>query len=119
MNSIDRLTPPYHGFIASTIDALILFEGCLSGQINHIARRLFDWERKYFIKSGNMFIHEEHSSSIKRWTNGVFWSPSRVLGNYLIYRQLVKPSEPGEKKEALQISKEASGGIMKTTSTTA
>lgn len=27
-------------------------------------------------------------SGIKRWTDGLIWSPSRILGNFLIYREL-------------------------------
>ncbi|PVH70542.1 hypothetical protein DL98DRAFT_380014, partial [Cadophora sp. DSE1049] len=38
--------------------------------------------------SGNVFIYEEHSSGIKRWTDGVPWSPSRILGNFLVYCEL-------------------------------
>lgn len=29
---------------------------------------------------------------IKRWTDGLVWSPSRILGNFLIYRELEKPT---------------------------
>lgn len=116
MNSTVQLTPTYHGFISSTYDALVLFEACLSGQINHVARRPHDREREHVIKSGNIFIYEEHSSGIKRWTDGVSWSPSRILGNFLIYRQLVKPFGPGEKKKALKKAKGPTG-VTKNTQT--
>lgn len=36
-------------------------------------------------------------SGIKRWTDGLVWSPSRILGNFLIYRELDK-RVPGDKK---------------------
>jgi hypothetical protein len=42
---------------------------CLSGALNHVAQRPHDRERASLIKSGNVFIYEEHSSSIKRWTD--------------------------------------------------
>jgi hypothetical protein len=61
------------------------------------------------IKSGNVFIHEEHSSGIKRWTDGVPWSPSRILGNFLVYRELERPFPPGEKKRAMKRSKRSPG----------
>ncbi|KAJ6151044.1 hypothetical protein N7470_007638 [Penicillium chermesinum] len=51
---------------------------------------------------GSVFIYEENSSGIKRWTDGVTWSPSRILGNFLVYRELDKPFPPGEKKRAMK-----------------
>ncbi|KAM5353764.1 hypothetical protein ACJ41O_000414 [Fusarium nematophilum] len=110
------LTPTFEGHIASTIDALVLFEACLSGQLNHVPRRPHDRERTDLIKSGHVFIYEEHASGIKRWTDGVSWSPSRILGNFLIYRELEKPFPPGEKKRALKKSKkmqQSGSGISK------
>ncbi|GAP87741.1 putative Gti1 Pac2 family protein [Rosellinia necatrix] len=99
------LTATFYGFIATTMDALVLFEACLSGILYHAARRPHDRERGDLIRSGNIFIYEEHSSGIKRWTDGVAWSPSRILGNFLIYRELDKPFQPGEKKRAMKRGK--------------
>lgn len=104
-----QLTPTYHGFIESTYDALVLFEACLTGVIAHVPRRPHDREREHVIKSGNIFIYEESTSGIKRWTDGISWSPSRILGNFLIYRQLQKPFGPGEKKKALKKPKSQNG----------
>lgn len=42
--------------------------------------------------SGSVFLFDEDESGIKRWTDGVFWSPSRILGNFLIYREVEKKS---------------------------
>src|SRR5277367_6147845 len=100
MASASPLSPTFYGHIASTQDALLLFEACLSGALNHVARRPHDRERASLIKSGNVFIYEEGASGIKRWTDGVPWSPSRILGNFLVYRELDKPLPPGEKKRA-------------------
>ncbi|SPN98315.1 uncharacterized protein DNG_01366 [Cephalotrichum gorgonifer] len=96
------LQPTYVGFLNSTVDALVLIEACLRGHLNHVPRRPQDRERPELIKSGNIFIYEESASGIKRWTDGVNWSPSRILGNFLIYRELAKPFPPGEKKRALK-----------------
>ncbi|XDG01392.1 hypothetical protein ABKA04_001007 [Annulohypoxylon sp. FPYF3050] len=106
------LQPTFRGYIASTMDALILFEACLSGHLFHVPRRPHDRERSSLIVSGNVFIYEEHSSGIKRWTDGVPWSPSRILGNFLLYRELDKPFQPGEKKRAMKRSK-PEGGVTK------
>ncbi|KAH6603415.1 gti1 pac2 family [Trichoderma cornu-damae] len=112
MASQAPLIPTYRGYISNTIDSLILFESCLHGRLNHVPRRPHDRERQELITSGNVFIYEEHASGIKRWTDGVSWSPSRILGNFLIYRELEKPFPPGEKKRALK-KKKASQGINK------
>ncbi|KAM3067146.1 Global transcription regulator sge1 [Clarireedia jacksonii] len=99
MGSPSPLSPTFQGHIASTHDAL-LFEACLTGHLNYVARRSHDRERSSLIKSGNVFIYEERSSGIKRWTDGVPWSPSRVLGNFLVYRELKRAFTPGEKRRA-------------------
>ncbi|KAI2642773.1 Gti1/Pac2 family-domain-containing protein [Xylaria nigripes] len=96
------LAPTFHGYIGTTMDALILFEACLTGHLTHIPRRPQDRERHSLIRSGNIFIYEEHSSGIKRWTDGIPWSPSRILNNFLLYRELEKPFQPGEKKRAMR-----------------
>ena len=77
------------------MDALILFEACLQGRINRLSRRPYDRERLDLIQSGNVFIYEECSSGIIRWTDGRHWSPSRVLGNFLVYRELRTAFLPG------------------------
>src|SRR5436305_876302 len=94
------LQPTYTGHVSTTHDALILFEACLIGHLNHVPRRPHDRERNSLIRSGCVFIYEENASGIKRWTDGVTWSPSRILGNFLVYRELDKPFPPGEKKRA-------------------
>lgn len=96
------LVPTFHGFVHNSMDGLILFEACLSGKLHHVPRRPHDRERTQLIKSGSIFIYEENASGIKRWTDGVAWSPSRILGNFLIYRELEKPFPPGEKKRAMK-----------------
>lgn len=96
------LQPTFNGHVATTQDALILFEGCLQGHLSHVPRRPHDRERSTLIRSGSVFIYEENASGIKRWTDGVTWSPSRILGNFLVYRELDKPFPPGEKKRAMK-----------------
>jgi hypothetical protein len=57
--------------------------------IPRVTRRLVDSERK-MITSGSVFVFDEDESGIKRWTDGFFWSPSRILGNFLLYRETEK-----------------------------
>lgn len=92
--------PTWRGHIETTKDALIIFEACFNGSLAHCFRRPHDRERNQLIVSGNVFVYEEATSGIKRWTDGIPWSPSRILTNFLIYRQLNNPFPPGEKKRA-------------------
>ena len=105
--SSGSLRPTWFGHVATAKDALVLFEACLNGTLHHVPRRPHDRERSSLIKSGYVFIYEENASGIKRWTDGVPWSPSRILGNFLVYRELVKPFPPGEKKRAQKRPKNA------------
>jgi len=105
MPPVPTLQPTWRGYVQDTKDALILFEAAIGGTLSRVVRRPHDRERTNLIKSGSVFIYEESASGIKRWTDGVPWSPSRILGNFLIYRELEKPFPPGEKKRATKKSK--------------
>lgn len=94
------MQPTWRGFVHTTFDALMVLEACLGGTLNHIPRRPHDRERASIITGGNVFIYEENASGIKRWTDGVTWSPSRIMGNFLVYRELKEPFPAGEKKKA-------------------
>lgn len=50
------------------------------------------------ITSGSVFVFDEEESGIKRWTDGFFWSPSRILGNFLLYRETDKNSRVSGRK---------------------
>lgn len=94
-----NLQPTYTGYVANTQDALILFQATISGRLPAVSRRPHDRERTELVRSGSVFVFNEQTSGIKRWTDGIAWSPSRILGNFLVYRQLEKPFTPGEKKQ--------------------
>lgn len=81
--------PPWLGWIETTGDALLILEAARRGLIPRVTRRLVDSERK-MITSGSVFVFDEDESGIKRWTDGFFWSPSRILGNFLLYRETDK-----------------------------
>jgi hypothetical protein len=81
--------PPWSGWIETTGDALLILEAARRGLIPRVTRRLVDSERR-MITSGSVFVFDEDESGIKRWTDGFFWSPSRILGNFLLYRETDK-----------------------------
>jgi hypothetical protein len=105
MPPVAHLKTTWNGYVGTTHDALMVFEGALCGAVNRVVRRPHDRERQELITSGSVFVYEECASGIKRWTDGIPWSPSRILGNYLIYRELEKPFPPGMKKRAAKKDK--------------
>ncbi|KAB5511455.1 Gti1/Pac2 family-domain-containing protein [Coniochaeta sp. 2T2.1] len=89
--SQSHFQPTYQGFVDTTRDVCLLVEMCLNGRRCHVPRLPYDSERRHIIQSGDIFIYEEGISGIQRWTDGINWSPSCTLGNFLIYREI----EPG------------------------
>jgi hypothetical protein len=83
MNEIES----FYGLVENTLDALRIFQMCQDGKLNRVRRRLHERERR-LIRSGSVFVFDEEESGIRRWTDGRLWSPSRILGNFLIYREL-------------------------------
>lgn len=79
----------FYGYIDSTQDAYLVVEACRGGKCPLVKRRLTEKER-LGIRSGSIFVFNEQESNIRRWTDGMFWSPSRILGSFLVYRQLDK-----------------------------
>jgi len=80
---------PWLGWIETTGDALLILEAARCGIIPCVTWRLMDLECK-MITSGSVFIFDKDKSGIKRWTDSFFWSPSRILGNFLLYRETEK-----------------------------
>lgn len=88
----------YKGYIHDSTDAMLLVQACYEGIIHPCERRLSIKERHKLIQSGSIFIFNERDSGIKRWTDGLTWSPSRISGNFLVYRQVrLKQNAPKAK----------------------
>ncbi|KAG8721120.1 hypothetical protein FRC08_015614 [Ceratobasidium sp. 394] len=70
-------------------DAQIMFETCRLGILKPVSRRLNDSERAMFIKSGSVFVWHEADDDIglKRWTDGLMWSCSRMREPFLFYEE--------------------------------
>lgn len=85
-----EIGPSYRGYIEDELDALLLLEATIQSKLQYIPRRPYEIERPQLINSGNIFIFIEEISGIKRWTDGISWSPSRILGKFLMYRELNK-----------------------------
>ncbi|KAF9072585.1 Gti1/Pac2 family-domain-containing protein [Rhodocollybia butyracea] len=99
-NSCSPDVPPFHGYVETTVNALRLIHAARQGVIPRITRRLNDTERRSMIKSGAVFIFSVEESGIKRWTDGLLWSPSRIVGNFLVYREInERASSRGSQKK--------------------
>ncbi|CCF60668.1 hypothetical protein KAFR_0L00610 [Kazachstania africana CBS 2517] len=96
------IEPTFKGYMEDENDALLILQAILNGKLRHIPRRPYEIERPYLIVSGNIFVFIEEISGIKRWTDGVSWSPSRISGKFLIYKELDKdnPSSSSSKKKS-------------------
>lgn len=85
---MSTLEPSFIGFIGSTKDALMVIQAILDKKLPTVSRRPGNRERNQLIRLGHVFVFIEETSGIKRWTDGVPWSASRILGRFLVYRQL-------------------------------
>lgn len=110
-----KLNPSYYGYVGSTKDALMIIQAILDKQLELVHRRPHERERTSLIKSGNVFVFIEEHSGIKRWTDGIAWSPSRILGRFLIYRELDKHSL-GEKDDKKKKKRKVSVTQLESTS---
>ncbi|KAI0032544.1 Gti1/Pac2 family-domain-containing protein, partial [Vararia minispora EC-137] len=85
----------FTGCVETTTDALRLILAARQGIVPRITRRLNDSERRSMIRSGAIFVFSVEESGIKRWTEGLAWSPSRIVGNFLVYREVTERGSRG------------------------
>ncbi|KAF7722517.1 hypothetical protein EC973_003079 [Apophysomyces ossiformis] len=106
----------YIGYIKTPQDALVIFEACRRGQLHRVQRRLSSKERIH-IQSGSVFAWDEREAGMRRWTDGRTWSPSRVLGSFLTYRELDTKRRP--RRPSSSSSSTSSSSLMITSSNAA
>jgi hypothetical protein len=81
----NSLSPTFFGHVATVYEAHLLVECCLRGLLKPLPRRP---DRKAFaelIRSGNVFIYEEESAEITRWTDGKKWGRGRNDKGFIVY----------------------------------
>ncbi|VDB84709.1 unnamed protein product [Peniophora sp. CBMAI 1063] len=88
------------GLVETTTDALRLIMAARQGIIPRITRRLNESERRSMIKSGAVFVFSVEESGIRRWTEGLAWSPSRIVGNFLVYREVTERAPRGSTEKS-------------------
>ncbi|KRH91980.1 Gluconate transport-inducing protein, partial [Pseudoloma neurophilia] len=79
----------FTGYLHSYEEAYLLIHAVRLGFIEPKRERLSLKEREK-IKSGSIFIFMEKQTLIMRWTDGMTWSPSKILGSFLLYKQVPK-----------------------------
>lgn len=79
-------TETYFGHIKTLEDALTLLAACELGLLPRVRRRLTARECEV-IRSGSIFVWEEEEAGIRRWTDGMSWSASRVSGGFITYQE--------------------------------
>lgn len=71
VSSPASVSPSFHGYVETTIDALRLIYAARQGVIPRITRRFSNLERERLIKSGAVFVFNVREAGITRWT-GVY-----------------------------------------------
>ncbi|KAJ6469084.1 Gti1/Pac2 family-domain-containing protein [Mycena vulgaris] len=70
------------------MNALRLVNAARQGVVPRITHRLNDAERRTMIKSGAVVVSSVEESGIQRWTDGLFRSQSRIVGNFLLSAEI-------------------------------
>ncbi|KAJ3364156.1 hypothetical protein GGF32_002536 [Allomyces javanicus] len=78
----------YIGHLETVHDVLLVVEACRRNLLPRVTRRLSERQRAA-IRAGAVYVWRDHEAGIKRWTDGRTWSPSRVYGSFLVYRECV------------------------------
>ncbi|KAJ3297515.1 hypothetical protein HK104_000417 [Borealophlyctis nickersoniae] len=74
------------GRIECEEDGLLLLEAARRGLVPCVETRLVK-DVPIKVRPGSCFIYNQDRWGIKRWTDGRRWSPSRINGCFLVYRQ--------------------------------
>ncbi|KAH9267273.1 hypothetical protein BASA83_010006 [Batrachochytrium salamandrivorans] len=110
----------FFGFVSTPLDAAILIHASRfqSDAVLPIKRRLLTSERN-LVRSGSVFVFTESDSGMKRWTDGMRWSKSRVEGQFLVYRCIDHKRPVSSVSGAAATSSNANGHSTNTNSTAA
>lgn len=104
----------YYGLIETPQDAVLVIQAARCGLLPRVRSRLSDRERKA-IRSGSVFVFCEAESRICRWTDGKAWSPSRISGDFLVYRELAMSASNNSNSKSVQKEVLLTCGLIKKT----
>lgn len=90
------------GYVQTYEEAILMVHASRLGYITPITQRLKVEERGN-LRSGDIFVFVETDNGIKRWTDGKIWSPSKINGQFLLYKEVPRHlSKSAIKKRSLQ-----------------
>ncbi|KAI9224931.1 Gti1/Pac2 family-domain-containing protein [Blastocladiella britannica] len=92
-SNTDGTSESYFGTLETIHDVLLIVEGVRRGVLNRVTRRLSPLYRDA-IRSGSVFVRVEGEARIQRWTDGKTWSPSRLQGSFLVYKECEERPRP-------------------------
>ncbi|KAI9330862.1 Gti1/Pac2 family-domain-containing protein [Obelidium mucronatum] len=89
-SSAGRPPATFHGHIRTELDAKVLIEACIAGEMAVLNTSKVP--PRVTITSGTCVVFQEGVSNgmLQRWRDGLLWSSSRIQGSFLLYRE-VKP----------------------------
>ncbi|KZP07643.1 hypothetical protein FIBSPDRAFT_762643 [Athelia psychrophila] len=90
---------PFFGVVDTTENAFRLVIAARRGLVPRISQRLRHAELKEMITNGAVFLFSVEESGMKRWRDGLFWSPSRIDGNFLVYKEMNPVGEGRSSRE--------------------
>lgn len=87
------------GYIHNNDEALLIIHAVRLGLFKPAYERPSVEEREA-ITTGSIFCFIESKTGMKRWTDGKIWSPSKILGHFLLYKEVPRHlSKSALKKE--------------------
>ncbi|EOB14503.1 cAMP-independent regulatory protein pac2 [Nosema bombycis CQ1] len=75
------------GYIQTYEEAVLIVHTTRLGYLIPITQRLKMEEREN-LRSGDIFVFIESENGMKRWTDGKIWSPSKINGQFLLYKEV-------------------------------
>lgn len=115
---MDILNPTFEGHVATRMDALILFEACLTGQLSYVTRQPTPAERRQsFPKSGSVFISLPSAKGLGRWVDGAHWASEFSRYRHALFLEREKANSAHRSREDRDKPELKKGGLMKQTFT--
>ncbi|TPX70237.1 hypothetical protein SpCBS45565_g01858 [Spizellomyces sp. 'palustris'] len=87
----------FYGYMSTPSDALLILDACRKGMLHTLKQRpkkplrtadKTGEDDTIVIRSGTIIVFEENGTRMRRWRDGLKWTPSRISGPFLIYREL-------------------------------
>ncbi|KAM0686381.1 Global transcription regulator sge1 [Conglomerata obtusa] len=93
------------GYIHSHEEAMLVMHA-VRLKLFQPAKERPSMEERESIASGSIYCFMESEDGMKRWTDGKIWSPSKILGHFLLYKEVPRHlSKSALKKEKSEMDR--------------